>query len=174
VDEETEDGWQATYRHEQQAKEMGAIRRPEWNHPCDCAEPCEGCQARDKTIMTMIDQDLKRAQMEVNTPIILHANENERKAIEEDFVMDERPSTAVADDAKTKDDGVLRSFDTGATRDTSGNKLVFDKFLSAGAIEQYCKYMNMNRLQSDGKLSPDIDTTMKRGRPKKTLTVMSC
>jgi hypothetical protein len=84
-------------------------------------------------------------------------------------VADERPSTAwpntlgstvfrgigkreVADDAKTDDDGVLRSFDTGATRDTGGNKLVFNKFLSAQAIEQYCRYMNMNRLQSDGKL----------------------
>jgi hypothetical protein len=51
-----------------------------------------------------------------------------------------------------KDDGVLRSFESGATRDTGGNKLVYDKFLSPGVIKQFAKYMNMNRLQSDGKL----------------------
>jgi hypothetical protein len=80
----------------------------------------------------------------------------------------------IADDAKTDDDGVLRSFDTGATRDTGGNKLVFNKFLSAQAIEQYCRYMNMNRLQSDGKLRDgDNWTTMKHGRKKNSGETMS-
>jgi hypothetical protein len=51
-----------------------------------------------------------------------------------------------------KDDGVQRSFDTGATRDTSEGKLDYDGFLSPQVLRQYARYMNMNRLQSDGKL----------------------
>jgi hypothetical protein len=50
------------------------------------------------------------------------------------------------------DDGVMNNFDTGATRDTSEGKLVFDKFFSHPVLVQYAKYMNMNRLQSDGQL----------------------
>lgn len=50
------------------------------------------------------------------------------------------------------DDGVMNSFDTGATRDTSEGKLVFDKFLSPKVLLQFAKYMNMNRLQSDGQM----------------------
>lgn len=53
---------------------------------------------------------------------------------------------------KTKDDGVMRSFNTGATRDTSEGKLDFDGFLHPDFLEQFAKYMNMHRLQSDGNL----------------------
>ena len=52
----------------------------------------------------------------------------------------------------TKDDGVLRSFGTGATRDTSEGKLDFEGFLSPFVLRQFARYMNMNRLQSDGAL----------------------
>jgi len=52
----------------------------------------------------------------------------------------------------TKDDGVMRSFDTGATRDTAEGKLDFEGFLHPLFMEQFAKYMNMHRLQSDGKL----------------------
>jgi hypothetical protein len=52
----------------------------------------------------------------------------------------------------TKDDGVLRGFTSGATRDTGEGKLAFHGFLSPSVIHQYARYMNMNRLQSDGKL----------------------
>jgi hypothetical protein len=50
------------------------------------------------------------------------------------------------------DDGNMRSFDTGATRDTAEGKLCFDKFLSVDVLFQYAKYMSMNRLQSNGDL----------------------
>ena len=50
------------------------------------------------------------------------------------------------------DDGIIRNFDTGATRDTGEGKLLFDKFLSSTVLRQFAKFMNMNRLQSDGKL----------------------
>jgi hypothetical protein len=52
----------------------------------------------------------------------------------------------------TKDDGVLRGFDTGATRDTAEGKLDYEGFLSPAVLQQFARYMNMNRLQSDGKL----------------------
>jgi len=52
----------------------------------------------------------------------------------------------------TRDDGVMRAFDTGATRDTAEGKLDPEGFTHPKVMEQYYKYMNMNRLQSDGKL----------------------
>jgi len=52
----------------------------------------------------------------------------------------------------SKDDGVLRSFDTGATRDTADGKLEYHGFLSPSVLRQFARYMNMNRLQSDGQL----------------------
>jgi len=52
----------------------------------------------------------------------------------------------------TKDDGTLRSFNTGATRDTGEGKLDFEGFLSPAVLKQFAKFMNMNRLQSDGEL----------------------
>ena len=52
----------------------------------------------------------------------------------------------------TKDDGVLRGFDTGATRDTAEGKLAYNGFYSPFVMRQFARFMNMNRLQSDGKL----------------------
>lgn len=50
------------------------------------------------------------------------------------------------------DDGTLRTFDTGATRDTSQNKLDFEGFLSPQVLYRYAQYMHDNRQQSDGSL----------------------
>lgn len=50
------------------------------------------------------------------------------------------------------DDGVMRAFDTGATRDTATNKIDPEGFLSPMVMMQYYKFMNMNRLQSNGEL----------------------
>lgn len=52
----------------------------------------------------------------------------------------------------TTDNGNIRAFGTGATRDTAEGKLDFEGFLSPVVLLQYAKYMNMNRLQSDGTL----------------------
>ena len=52
----------------------------------------------------------------------------------------------------TTDDGMLRSFGTGATRDTAEGKLDPEGFTNPLVMKQFYKYMNMNRLQSDGKL----------------------
>jgi hypothetical protein len=52
----------------------------------------------------------------------------------------------------TDDDGCLRAFSTGSTRDTAEGKLDPEGFTSPVVMKQFYKYMNMNRLQSDGKL----------------------
>jgi hypothetical protein len=54
--------------------------------------------------------------------------------------------------AEHKDDGNMRSFESGATRDTAEDKLDYEGFLSPKVLLQFAKYMNMNRVQSDGNL----------------------
>ena len=44
----------------------------------------------------------------------------------------------------------MRTFDTGATRDTDEGKLDFEGFLSPEALEAFAQYMHENRLQGDG------------------------
>jgi len=50
------------------------------------------------------------------------------------------------------DDGTLRTFGTGATRDTAEDKLDFEGFLSPLVLERYAEYMHENRKQSDGSM----------------------
>ena len=64
----------------------------------------------------------------------------------------------------TTDDGMIRSFDTGATRDTEEGKYDYEGFLSPLALEAFAKYMHGHRLQSDGALR-DSDNWQK-GIPK--------
>ena len=51
-----------------------------------------------------------------------------------------------------KDDGTMRSFATGATRDTSEGKIDMEGFTHPMVMKQFAKYMRMNQLQSDGNL----------------------
>ena len=46
----------------------------------------------------------------------------------------------------------IRSFPSGATRDTDQGKPDFEGFLSAPALEAFAQYMNKHRVQSDGAL----------------------
>ena len=48
--------------------------------------------------------------------------------------------------------GTIRTFETGATRDTDEGKLDYEGFLSPLVLESYAQYMHRNRLQSDGSL----------------------
>lgn len=48
--------------------------------------------------------------------------------------------------------GPVRTFPTGATRDTDANKLDFEGFLSPLALQAFAEYMHANRVQSDGTL----------------------
>lgn len=62
------------------------------------------------------------------------------------------------------DNGQTRQFDSGATRDTSTNKLDPFGFLSPLALHRFSEYMHKHRLQSDGSLR-DSDN-WKKGMPQ--------
>lgn len=47
---------------------------------------------------------------------------------------------------------MVRTFDSGATRDDSDDKLDYEGFLSPLALEAYARYMHKHRTQSDGQL----------------------
>jgi hypothetical protein len=59
---------------------------------------------------------------------------------------------------------MIRSFDTGATRDTDEGKYDYDGFLSPAVIHRFGEYMHKHRLQADGALR-DSDNWQK-GIPK--------
>jgi len=46
----------------------------------------------------------------------------------------------------------VRSFESGATRDTDSNKLDFEGFLAPTVLLRYAQYMNKNRVLKDGSL----------------------
>ena len=46
----------------------------------------------------------------------------------------------------------VRTFDSGATRDTDEGKLDFEGFLAPGVLYRFAQYMHGNRIQSDGSL----------------------
>ena len=47
---------------------------------------------------------------------------------------------------------IMRTFKTGATRDSDENKLDFEGFLSPLVLERFAEYMHAHRKQNDGKL----------------------
>ena len=53
-------------------------------------------------------------------------------------------------DEHTKDDGTMRTFDTGATRDTNTDKPDYEGFLSPLVIKRYGEFMMKHQKQSDG------------------------
>lgn len=46
----------------------------------------------------------------------------------------------------------MRTFDTGATRDTDADKFDYEGFLSPGVLRRFAEYMHKNRIQVDGSL----------------------
>ena len=54
--------------------------------------------------------------------------------------------------ADTTDNGTIRKFATGATRDTGADKLDFEGFFSPQVMESFARYMHKHRLQADGAL----------------------
>lgn len=50
----------------------------------------------------------------------------------------------------------MRTFKTGATRDSLGDKLQYSRFLSPAVIKRYCEYLQKHREQADGNIrEPD-------------------
>ena len=52
----------------------------------------------------------------------------------------------------TVDTGLIRTFETGATRTSEQGKHDFEGFLSPLALERFAEYMTKHRLQADGTL----------------------
>jgi hypothetical protein len=46
----------------------------------------------------------------------------------------------------------MRTFETGATRDTDNGKLDYEGFLHPDVLERFAEYMHENRIQADGGL----------------------
>lgn len=51
-----------------------------------------------------------------------------------------------------KDNGIIKQYDTGATRDTDEGKNDYEGFLNPLVIKTFGDYMSKHRKQSDGKL----------------------
>ena len=51
-----------------------------------------------------------------------------------------------------EDNGTVRQFGSGATRDTAEGKLDYEGFLSPAVLERYAQFMHRHRTQSDGTL----------------------
>lgn len=60
--------------------------------------------------------------------------------------------------------GPVRTFETGATRDTDQGKFDYEGFFSPLVIERYARYMHKHRIQPDGQLR-DSDN-WQRGIPR--------
>ena len=52
----------------------------------------------------------------------------------------------------TEDDGNVRQFESGATRDTAEGKLDYEGFLSPLVLKSFAEYMHEHRIQSDGSI----------------------
>ena len=46
----------------------------------------------------------------------------------------------------------MRTFDTGATRDSDQDKIDYDGFISPLVLERFGQYMHQHRLQADGQM----------------------
>jgi len=54
--------------------------------------------------------------------------------------------------SSTNESGKIRTFETGATRDTEDGKFDYEGFLSSLTLRRYAEYMHKHRKQSDGKM----------------------
>lgn len=63
-----------------------------------------------------------------------------------------------------KNKGKIRSFDTGATRDSDEGKIDFEGFYSPTVVNRFGEYMTKHRKQSDGSLRSSDN--WQKGMPK--------
>lgn len=64
-----------------------------------------------------------------------------------------------------QDDGIKRTFETGATRDTAEGKIDYEGILSPLVLERFGQYMHAHRVQSDGTLRDSDNWT--KGMPRR-------
>jgi len=65
--------------------------------------------------------------------------------------------------SKDEDNGKMRKFVSGASRDSGEGKLQYDKFLSPLVLKVYAEYMHTKRVMPDGERSGD---NWQKGIPK--------
>ena len=65
-------------------------------------------------------------------------------------VNDDRDGLQGLGEPQPDDEALIRTFDSGATRDTVQGKLDYVKALSPIVLRRYAQYLDKNRLQSDG------------------------
>ena len=66
--------------------------------------------------------------------------------------MKRKTSVLASTNSAAKQVGAIRTFETGATRDTDAGKPDYEGFLSPLVLERYAEYMNRHRRQPDGSL----------------------
>lgn len=66
--------------------------------------------------------------------------------------LDMHKTVSIDTAVDTIDNGTIRTFATGATRDTSEDKLDFEGFFCPKVMTTYAEYMHKNRIQTDGSL----------------------
>ncbi len=69
----------------------------------------------------------------------------------ERHMIEQKKSDAIH---KAQDNGVVRTFETGATRTSEVGKHDFEGFLSPLALERFAEYMTKHRTQADGTIRP--------------------
>lgn len=89
---------------------------------------------------------------------------DDRQMTSDEWIQKVREDAA-AKIAKKTDAAVMRTFESGATRNLDENKLDYEGFLSPLVLERYAQYMHKHRKQADGKLR-DSDN-WQRGMPIK-------
>ncbi len=76
--------------------------------------------------------------------------------VDESGLAEERLERSLADAGATPTEieeiGSVRTFDTGATRDTDDGKLDFEGFFAPSVMIRFAEFMHENRIQSDGEL----------------------
>ena len=73
-------------------------------------------------------------------------------ALDTDHKGDCYPGCVMDTDHKGDRASAVRTFDTGATRDTEEGKLDYEGFISPFVLKRYAEYMHEHRLQGDGTL----------------------
>lgn len=95
--------------------------------------------------------------LDVNAWIRRAMQEKATKTTPIPIKRDGRPATkeeiqAAIDGKPLPETPPIRTFNTGATRDTDTNKLDLDGFLCPLVLERYAEYMNANRKMADGSI----------------------
>ena len=92
--------------------------------------------------------------------------EYDRKIEELNLIFEQRERAAIAESVQ-RNRAKLRTFDTGATRDTDEGKLDYEGFFHPLVLKRFATYMNQHRIQTDGNFR--ASDNWQKGIPKEEL-----